>query len=162
MKAKSVLLIVVLFMLVGGFSIVPYFLQAAFYNPNTQPQSLQLPTTSIIDYELTSEQEAAILRQGKIIVKFEYNLNCQRCLELMPLIEQLANQEFKDQVFIEEIQSSSPDLPKMSVIGFAVNNNQLGLGQKVLQGGNVTQDSIVNSLCDLTLQPPVGCALRNV
>jgi len=162
MKVKSILLLFVLFMLVGGFSIVPYILQAAFYTP-PQTGNIQVPTTDIVDYELTSEQENAILRQGKAVIRFEYSLNCEKCLETQSILEEIVNlKQFKDQIVLEEIKSSATDLPRVNIIGFAVEGNQINVGQKILQSTNVTEGEIINSLCGLMLQPPVECALRNV
>lgn len=163
MKAKSLGLLLVLFMLVGGFSVVPYILQASFYNPTTTPTNVQLPTTSIVDYELTPQQETEMLRQGKTIIRFEYNLACEKCLEAQGLLEQLVNlNQFKDQVVLEEIKSNSRDLPKVNIIGFTIGDNQISRDQNNLQGMNVTESDIINSLCSLMLQPPAECALRNV
>ncbi len=164
MKAKSLMLILVLFMLVGGFSIVPYILQAYFYNPGTSTTNqVQVPDTDIVDYSLTPQQENAILQQGKAIVRLEYGINCEKCLETQTMLEQIVNlKQFKNQLILAEIKSSASDLPKVNIIGFAVENNQLQIGQKFLQGENVTETSIVNSLCSLLLRPPVECALRGV
>ena len=138
-------------MLVGGFSVVPYILQASFYNPTT-PTNVQLPTTNIVDYELTPGQETEILRQGKTIIRFEYNVTCERCFEIQNLLEQLVNlNQFKDQVVLEEIKSTSGDLPKVSIIGFTIGDNQINVDQNNLQGVNVTESGIINSLCNLML-----------
>ena len=162
MKAKPLGILLVMFMLVGGFSIVPYVLQAPFYKPTT-PTNVQLPTTNIVDYELTPEQETEILRQGKTIIRFEYNITCENCLEIQSVLEQLANSnKFKDQVVLEEIKSPSGDLPKVNIIGFTIGDNQINVDQNNLQGVNVTESGIINSLCSLMIQPPVECALRNV
>ena len=162
MKAKPLGILLVMFMLVGGFSIVPYILQASFYNPTT-PTNVQLPTTNIVDYELAPEQETEILRQGKTIIRFEYSLACEKCLETQSILEQLVNlNKFKDQVVLEEIKSASGDLPKVNIIGFTIGDNQISVNQNNLQGVNVTESQIINSLCNLMIQPPVECALRNV
>ena len=162
MKVKSALLILVLFMLVGGFSIVPYVLQAAFYNPST-PQKTEVPDSKVVDVELTPQQENAILQQGKVIIRFEYDLTCEKCLETQNILGQLVNlKQFENQIFVEEIKSTSSNLPKVNIIGFVTDSNQIRVGEKTLQGMNVTETEIINSLCGLMLQPPVECALRNV
>ncbi|MBI4009616.1 MAG: hypothetical protein HY361_00270 [Candidatus Aenigmarchaeota archaeon] len=162
MKVKSALLILVLFMLVGGFSIVPYVLQAAFYNPSI-PQKTEVPDSKVVDGELTPQQENAILQQGKVIIRFEYNLTCEKCLETQNILGQLVNlKQFENQIFVEEIKSTSSNLPKVNIIGFVTDSNQIRVGEKTLQGMNVTETEIINSLCGLMLQPPVECALRNV
>ena len=159
MKIKNILLIIVLFMMVGGFSIFPFINQAFTFKPQEQTQ---LPDTNLVDSALTEAQETALLQKGKTIVRFEYNSTCEKCLVIKDLLEQLAAQEkFKDQIVVEEIPSESKDLPKVGIIGFAIDGNQIRVGQKAFQG-NVTQEDILNSLCALMLEPPVECALRNV
>lgn len=164
MKAKSILMLLVLFMIVGGFSIVPYVLQANIYNPKTTPASnVQVPDSGIVDYSLTPQQEVAILQTGKVVIRFEYNLTCDGCLGLKDNLEKLIFQkQLKDEVVLEEIKSNSVDLPKVTIIGFTISGGQYAAQQKTLQGNNATQTEVFNYLCDLTIQPPVDCALRNV
>ncbi len=162
MEAKKVGILLILFMLVGGFAIAPYVQQAAFVQPAANAPALQLPDTNIVDYELTSQQETALLQQGKTIVKLEYKLNCQNCFETKGFLEQLANnQQFKGQIVVEEVLSPSSELPKVNILGFAIAGNQIGIAQKSFTSANVTQDNIVGALCDVMLQPPPQCALRN-
>ena len=163
MKVKSIILLFVLFMLVGGFSVVPYILQAPFFNP-VAPTNIQVPDIdTIVDYELTVEQENAILRQGKVIIRFEYNLTCEKCLEMQNLLGQLVKlKQFKNQIVLENIKSTADDLPKINIIGFVTDGNQIGVGQKILQSANVTESNVINSLCGLMLQPPLECALKDV
>ena len=163
MKAKSILMMLVLFMIVGGFSIVPYVLQANIYNPKSTPVSnVQVPDSGVLGYSLTPQQEVAILQTGKAIIRFEYNLTCDGCFELKDNLEKLIFQkQLKDEVVLEEVESKSGDLPKVTIVGFILSGGQYAVQQKALQGKNATQTEIFNSLCDLTIKPPVECALRN-
>ena len=156
---KAVMLILILFVLVGGFSIVPYFQQA--FSFGTNGSSGQLPEGNIVGHELTEQQEILLLQQGKVVMRYEHNVTCESCEELKLLLEQIVNSpEFKDSVVLTEFESANA--PRLNVVGFNVTFNRVDIGQRIMKSENITQEKILDSLCLLMLKPPVGCALRNV
>lgn len=107
------------------------------------------PQSNVIDYELDSGLRNALIQQGATIIKFEYNENCEGCVEQKFYLEQIA-EEFKEQVFLEEIVNTSIDIPKIMIASIYGNATYT----------NATQDDIFNGLCELMTYPPVACVAR--
>ncbi len=155
---KSVMLMLLLFVLVGGFSIVPYFQQAFSFGSSA---GQELPQGNIIGHELAQQQELLLLQEGKVVMRYEHNTTCQACEDIRLLLEQVVNSpEFKDSVVLTEFESNKA--PRLNIVGFNITFNRINVGQKIMKGENITEGSVIDSLCALMLKPPVGCALRNV
>lgn len=161
MKIKPAYIGLLLIAIMFGSTIAYGILQAAFYGTTAR---IELPKENIVSHELTEEQENLLLRNGKAILRYEYNLVCNNCLEWKSLLEQLtSSQQFQNQIFLQEILINQTDveLPRLKITGFRISADQASIDQQLLEG-NITQDDIINSVCDLVLQPPVQCALRKV
>ncbi len=138
-----VLALIVMFLMVGS-SVIYGFLQVI--TPASQESQVELPSTNIVDYELTPDQVALLLRKGKTVMRYEYSLNCMECLSQKTLLEQLTNQ-FPDQIYLQEIVTNSVSLKMNSYYG-----------EKTIK--NITQDTVVDGICQLMTSPPVGCVRR--
>lgn len=112
-------------------------------------QNVQLPTSNIINYELDANLKNALIQYGATIIKFDYNLGCNNCINQKSLLESFAN-EFKQQIWLQEIVTQSLDESKIDISSF--------YGEDSLIDANETE--IVNSLCNLMVAPPVTCAIR--
>lgn len=122
-----------------------------FYQPTANTE-IELPESNIIDYELTKEQESYAIRLGKTILKFEYETTCVECLDQKTFIESLANDRtFSNQVILEEV-AKDVDNSVLTITSF--------YGRRILT--NVTNDEIVDGVCELLTEPPVFCTVRNV
>lgn len=123
-----------------------------FSNPTKQTS----PTSNIIDHELSVDEETALSGNGATIIKFYYKGNCLDCMNQRNYLEYLAN-NYKDQIFLEELVSSRTDqlLPTVLISSIRGNTDPLM---------NVTNDQLTNNLCDLMVQPPIEfkCALRGI
>jgi hypothetical protein len=146
-KKQSVLIgLFLLFVALGGL---------IFARPLTtligSPEETELPETNIVDYELTSNQEEELIMRGITILKFYYNLTSDICLEQKYFLEQLMS-TYGNQLVLEEILSEEKELPKLTVLSY--------YGGDTLT--DATQDEIMDILCDLMVEPPLECSLREV
>lgn len=146
---KTVISLFFIFLMVG--STVTYSLLQSIRQPENK--EVKLPTTNVVDYELTEEQEKLLIEDGKVVLKFLYSKACEGCLQKKNVLDSVAaDNAFSSQVMIEEILSSRPDLPMLTVVSYR--------GQKILT--NYTNDDLLDALCELMVQPPVSCAVRKI
>jgi hypothetical protein len=155
-KAKKILIIsmAALFIFLMTASMFAGPLLQSFSGGNGEKKT-ELPTTSIVEYELTTEQESQLKLNGKTIIKFYHNLACESCLTEKQFFESLTTQkEFSDQIMLEEITSNNTaELPSASIYSY--------IGQKFLVKG-YTQNDVIDALCSVMIKPPVLCAVKNV
>lgn len=118
--------------------------------PSTQSE-VTLPSTNIVEYELTTEQENYILQMGKTILKFYYTQTCIECLNQKPFLESVANQ-FSDQIVLEEVIKQNEKVPTLLVFSYYKQENLF----------NATREEIIDVICDVLLKPPPGCIVRKV
>ncbi len=139
-------LIGIMFFSTIAFSVI----QGAFNSPTANGPAVELPSTNIIDQQLSEPQENLALQQGLTIITFRYGLNCGNCTEAQQLLESVAfDKVFGRQVVLSEINDAgvrSPEAIFMSIYGRK-------------QISNITVDNVVNVLCDLVISPPATCAL---
>ena len=140
----TILAMFFIFLMVG--STLAYSILQVF---SPSEPGIELPEGNIIDYELTSEQEIRLLTNGKTILRFEYYLTCVECLDQKTLLEGLTNQ-FSNQILLQEILTD--DSTSLTITS--------RYGQEDLK--NITQDTVIDSLCSLMADPPVGCIRRGV
>lgn len=144
-RTASIIALFLVFIMVG--STVAFSILQSVRSPKTE---LELPSTNIVNYELKPEVESYLIQNGKMIIKFDYALACVECLNRKAFLESVANQ-FSDQIVLVEIVTNE-DTPSLTAISI--------YGQRSV--GNVTEEEVVNVLCDLMINPPVFCAMRNV
>lgn len=111
-------------------------------------QEITLPEKNIIGYELTAQQESYLLGLGKTLLKYYYYTGCLECTSQINLLEGAANQ-FSDQIILEEISTNRTSLTVMSYYG-----------QKDLT--NITQENLLDVLCEMMTRPPTICVIRKV
>jgi hypothetical protein len=148
LSKKTIISLFIGFIMLGSTAAYAFMQGFRWENNN-----VEVPNTNIINHELTQEQENALAQNGKTILKFYYSMTCDGCLQKKNVLENSVNDDtFSKQLVLEEITSSKPSLPMLVVLSYK--------GQKVL--GNYTNEELIDSLCDLMVQPPVGCAVRKV
>jgi len=148
MDKKTVISLFFMFLMVG--STVTYALLQAVKQPE---QQVELPSSNVVDYELTEEQESLLMQNGKVILKYLYSQSCDGCLQKKNVLDSVAADEtFSGQVVIEQVLSSKQGLPLLTIVSYK--------GQKVLT--NYTNEDLLDALCELMVQPPVGCAVRKI
>lgn len=151
MKLKIVAIVFIIIFV--GSTIAGALLSSFFYG--TEKKETELPKTSIIDYELTQEQENLLKQNGKTIIKFRYSLACTECLKQKQFFESLVNvKEFAGQITLEEIKDNAiTDFSKVTVASY--------LGEQDLSM-NFTQDEVVDTICDYIFQKPTFCLVKDV
>ena len=150
LKIKSALAGIAIIVLMLGSTLAYSVMQSV---KNESPEEVELPTTNIVDHELTTEQETKLLGMGFTILKLQYNFVCGNCLSQAHYLEGLASsQDYKSQILLEEILVNDIASPKLEIISM--------YGEKSLN--NATQDKILDAVCDLMIQPPLDCTLKEV
>lgn len=139
--------------LMVGSSIAFVFIQAAQLGLiGSSSAQVTLPTTNIINYELSSGQTQLALQQNMAIIKYSYSSTCTQCLTTANQLEGVANQ-FNTQVYLENLASQTSS--DTSVLTFTSSQ-----GSRTYN--NPTTNNIIDGLCATLAQPPVDCALRNI
>lgn len=150
-KKKYASLILMLLML---GSTLAYTALQAFRNwqqPNEAVSAPELPSTNVVDYEITPEQRNYMLRLGRTILEYRYQLSCTGCAAQRAYIETAAG-EFSNQIFVEEIVDATVAEPILSMTSY--------YGDKLLT--NPSNEDVFDALCELMVEPPVRCATRNI
>lgn len=138
--------------LMAGSSVAFVFIQAAQLGLTGGSTAVSLPTTNIIDYELSASQTQLALQQSMTIIKYSYSSTCTQCLTVANQLEGVANQ-FNTQIYLENLASQTSN--NTSVLTFTSSQ-----GSKIYN--NPTTNNIIDGLCATLVQPPVDCALRNI
>jgi hypothetical protein len=121
-----------------------------FFGTNKQ-QNVQLPSSFIVEGQLSSEQEQLIMSQYKTAVQFYYSSDCLNCVHQRNVLENYVNQN-SGQIYLEEIQTKSQVTQNIVMKSY----------RDTLMLANATQSDIENAFCDVLLQPPASCALRSL
>ncbi|MBI4176969.1 MAG: hypothetical protein HY516_01235 [Candidatus Aenigmarchaeota archaeon] len=120
-----------------------------------QQQQEELPTSNVINYQLTqSQRQALATKYGKTLIDFVYDPeNCTNCGSLKASLESMAGQ-FSDQIILSELEVSSSDYIDLPRILMA---SQIGSWSRK---GVVTSDELEKGFCAVVLYPPLGCAIK--
>ena len=133
-------------------STATYALMQAFnYFGNSNQQNAQLPSSYIVEEQLTDAQEKAIMSQYKTVVQFYYSPSCLDCVSQRNALEKSVNQN-SGQIYLEEIQTKTQVMQNIVMKSYR--------DTRLLS--NATQIDIENAFCDVLLQPSAQCALRNL
>ena len=145
--------VISIFLLVITLSSMAYGAFQSAQGANSQNKnSVELPSSNIIDYRLTSEQQRYLLRSGKTLIEFEYSLRCQSCSSVKAQAEALTN-AVSDQVILSEIVvEDSSSLPIVRI--------ESSYGRDVLT--SATSDQMTASLCSLLASPPAWCVRSGI
>jgi hypothetical protein len=114
--------------------------------------TIQIPNQNILEQELKAEQKSYLLEKGYTLIEIKYSINCENCLNQKNLLEQIASSPgFKEQIYLQTIQADTK-IPKIKIESI--------YGTKILE--NETQEKIINAICELLVNPPLACTLRNI
>lgn len=143
----------ILMFLMLGSTIAYSGLQAfrAWRRPEENANVPELPASNIVDYEITTEQRNYMLRIGRTILEYRYQLACVECGNQRAYMEAVAR-EFPDQMFVEEIVDAAANEPTLLITSY--------YGNEALT--NPSNEEIFDALCTLMMDPPIACATRNV
>jgi len=143
--AVVVMALFFMFLMVGSM-----FVPGATRQSSNQ-NSVTLPSTNMVEYELTTEQENLALQNGKTILKFYYTQACIQCINQKPFLESIANQ-FSDQIILEEVINQNERPSTLLVFSYYSQKNLF----------NATSGQMIDTVCDVMLKPPASCAVRKV
>ncbi len=134
--------------IVGMFvvSSVGIFFTGAPSTPESQPKITQ--TSPIVDGELDTETESFYIQRGFTILKI-YSESFPSYVDSLP--DNFRTPSGQIQLIVEKIQSAD----RRAVV-FNIGNN-IGLDSE-----NLTQESVLTSLCNVLLSTPPECILKNV
>ena len=153
MKLNAMTIAAILFMvLMLGSTIAYSFIQAINYGLGGGSSKTQLPSTNIIDYQLSIDQEQLLLTQGKTVMKYSYSSTCVECLTFANQLEGLAN-SMNGQVFVEKLLQTSANQTAALTLTSSQNS-------KIYS--NPTTNDLIDGLCDVLISPPVDCAVRKL
>ena len=156
MKLNAMTIAAIIFMILMLGSTIAYsFIQAVNFGLSGGSKT-NLPTTNIIDYELTIDQEQLVLNQGKTIVKYSYSSTCVECLSFANQLESLANQ-MNGQIFVERLLQNSVQNQTASPATLTFTSSQ---NSKIYS--NPSSSDVVDGLCEVLVNPPVDCAIRKL
>jgi hypothetical protein len=142
--SKTVIALVFMFLMVAStfaFTALQSFKGAG---PSS---SASLPSTNVINYELTAAQENTAITSGYTLAKFYHYSACSDCAFKMSFLEYMAKQ-YPTQIFLEEIETNRTTSLIMTSY----------IGQKTF--ANATQDQMLNAFCSLMSNPPAVCAIK--
>jgi len=126
-------------------------IQAFNYFGTNKQQNTNLPSSYIVQEQLTDTQEQTIISQYKTVVQFYYSPDCLDCIRQRNILENFVNQN-KGQIYLEEIQIKNQTLQNIIMKSY----------KDTIKLSNANQNDIENAFCDVLLQPPALCALRSL
>jgi len=124
-------------------SAVAFALSSAQYNQNTPV--VQIP--SIIDYELSPQEQIQILTTGRVIIENLYDQNCTNCTERNIILNGFAT-KMKDFVVLENVAGNET---RLGIIGNG--------GRIVPMESNLTEESLLRTFCANAIAQPKECIM---
>lgn len=120
------------------------------FGTNTQ-QTPKLPSSNIVQERLSDAVEQLIQANGGTVVQFFYSTNCLDCVRQRNVLESYANQN-PQQIYLEEIQTQNAVAQNIIMKSYR--------DTKTLT--SASESDIQNAFCDVLINPPAACALRNL
>jgi hypothetical protein len=147
-QLKGGKLISILLLLIMVLSTITGFALQAMTtgNRDTGQDTVELPGTNIIDYELTAEQKDQLVRDGKTVMEYRYQLACDNCTAERGYLGAFVN-EYPDQLFLQEIADNTAPQSRLEISSF--------YGRRLLT--SPTPDDMLEALCGIMADPPVRC-----
>ena len=146
------LLSLLLLLLMLGSTITGFALQSLnFGNQDTTQKTVELPDTNVIDYELTPEQKEQLIRDGKTVMEYRYQLICENCTAERGYLNAFVN-EYSDQLFFQDIVDDAATQSRLEISSF--------YGRRLLM--QPTPEDIIEALCAVMADPPVRCVTIGV
>jgi len=133
-------------------STATYAIIQAYNLFGTNAQSTpKLPSSNIVQSQLSNDVEQLIQANGGTVVQFFYSTSCLDCVKQRNVLESYANQN-PQQIYLEEIQTQNAVAQNIIMKSYR--------DTKILT--SASESDIQNAFCDVLLNPPAACALRNL
>lgn len=147
-RNKIIAIFFALVMLFPGFI---YLQKYNLFGSDQQQNQGKLPSNNIVQQRLDDATEQLIISQQGTVVQFYYSVDCAQCGRQKSVLENYVSQN-TGQIYLEEIQSSNAVAQNIIMKSYR--------DTKILSNAN--DSDIQNAFCDVLLQPPAQCALRNL
>jgi len=131
---KYIGILLLVLMLLSTFAFT--FIQGGFH------QTVEVPTGNIVK-QLSPEQEAKLIAEGKTIVIFTRSEGCEQCQEIGIFLEDVAT-AYKDQLVLVEKEADTSSILIKSAYG-----------QRMV--GVTSKERLTGIICDLMIKPPPTC-----
>lgn len=144
--------LILIFLMLG--STLAFGMLQAFRNrqqPQENTSAPELPASNIVGYAVTAEQRNYMIRIGRVVLEYRYQLACTECTGQLGYIEAVAR-EFPNQIFVQEIIDTGAVESTLSITSY--------YGNKFL--ADPSDEEMFDALCDLMAGPPIACATRNI
>lgn len=148
MKVKTILILLLLVGVLGGFIIAPAILQSA-------PSQGQMPKNNIIDYQLNP----MLVQYGITLLTFEYNSGCANYTEQKNFLEFMVT-DYKEilytdptdiyNIYLSEIVNETITSSELTILG--------SFGNTTLT--NPTENETFSKLCEFMATPPIECVTK--
>jgi len=137
----SMLVLVIMVMSAVGF--------AMNSSISPQPQTEEVP--SIIDYELSPQQQIQVLRTGRILIENFYAENCTECIDRNIILNGFASR-MGNYIVLENILGNDTKLGLIGNQGKIVSLNDV----------EITDESLLNILCENAIAQPRECLMMDL
>ncbi len=137
--AGSLLVLVIMVMSAVGFA-----MNSA--NLSSQPQAEEIP--SIIDYELSPQEQIQVLRTGMVLIENFYAENCTECVDRNFILNGFAAR-MKGYVVLENIEGNETRLGLIGNQGRIIS----------LDGMEITDSSLLQVFCENAIAQPRECLM---
>ena len=140
--SREAMIALFLIFLMGGSTIAYSFISSL-----RQPQKkILLPKSLILERDLTQDEESAILRTYRTIIKFHYRKDCTACLNLRNVLERVVENS-GGQVYLVEIEGELNRIDIYNALYSTTLENLDSLDEKTLK----------KSICNILVDPPNWC-----
>lgn len=148
-KAERLMAIFIGFIMIGSI--------IGFAMMNTAPVNTaqRSDISHIVKGPLDNEKVVFILRMGRVLIRDWYRENCTECKEDLKVLENFAN-TYKDYVVLEEVEIPPNDTLIQEKF------EMIGREGKIRKLENITQESLVNTFCEIAMVQPKECLLKEI
>lgn len=143
-ERKGAILIGLLLVFIMGGSLIGFAVLSS-RGPSQAQQGSDIPP--IVDYELSPGELVFVLQTGRVVIENFYSPDCTECMQNNILLDSFVN-TFPNYIVME------------SVVGNESKLQMIGRGGSIVELGNLTEESLMNTFCDLAILQPRECIIR--
>lgn len=138
---------------VAGFAHYGIFASGGNTQTQTQePQGYTIPT--VVERQLGSQEISSVLQQGGVIIQSMYHEDCGSC-RIQDQTARLFAQQYSNFIIMESLEVTTGEgFQRFHMIG--------GTGEVLELGEEVTQESLLDAFCSVTLLQPRECLFRTI
>jgi hypothetical protein len=117
---------------------------------------------NVMNEYLSGEQMSSILRSGRVLIRDVYTKDCTDCASMDVMLELFTN-SFSGMIVLEEVMIEPDNTTAVDEGGYvkfqmiSPSGDVIDLGDK-----NITQESLTDMFCDISVIQPKECLLRDI